>query len=423
MSRRSKGRTKLPAVLCGLIMSTFVPVSFASEVDLLKQEIMLLNQKLATVEKRLATLEPAIQAPAYFPPAEGEKKGLLTIAQDIEMGGYVDVQYNQNFTNSGDVIAGGNTGRIFDNNRDSFTVNAVELNFTKLANPEGGAGFRVDIAYGEDSSVVNADGDGDTVNLQQAYIEYNAPLSFFRTDGYQWLPTAINFKAGRMVTLAGNEVIEGPDNWNISRSFAFGLTIPFVHTGIRSNFKMFEDFLDVYLGLNNGWDNPVDNNTYKTLESGLGYSPIKNVNVFHALYWGPETDATNAHKRFLLTNVVGWDVTDKLALKGEFNYGNQRREVTLDFENIDWYSYNLYGRYQLTDKLAFAYRAELFRDTKSFRSGLDSTLWDHTLTAEYAFGDNILGRLEWRFDKAEHLDAFQGDSSQQTLGAQLIYLI
>ncbi len=59
-------------------------------------------------------------------------------------------------------------------------MNAAELNFTKEADPDGGAGFRIDIAMGEDTGVVAADGlTGDIIDLQQAYIEYNQPLSFF----------------------------------------------------------------------------------------------------------------------------------------------------------------------------------------------------------------------------------------------------
>ena len=212
---------------------------------------------------------PVFSSRAQFPPTwqplRAKKKSSLI--SDIQVGGYVETQYNQNLTRGGNPIAGGNTGRIFDNDRESFTVNAVEVNFAKEANPEGGAGFRVDVMMGEDSQVVNADGNSDKFNLQQAYVEYVQSLSFLGDTNL--ISDTVNFKAGRFTTLAGAEVIEGADNWNISRSYAFGLALPFVHTGVRSNFQLLNDFFDVYFGVNNGWDNAVDNNTGKTFEFGF----------------------------------------------------------------------------------------------------------------------------------------------------------
>lgn len=417
--------------LAGLLFLGFAlampAIAQADEVSDLNQKIDDLTKKIQMLEGKLEVVQtevakPAIAHPGHVVMTPESEGGLLHAAKDIQVGGHLDVQYNYNLTDSTDVIRGGNTGRIFDNDLKSFTINAAELNFTKEADPEGGAGFRIDIVSGEDTGVVAADGlTGDSFDLQQAYIEYVQPLKFF--EGSSILPDSINIKAGRFVTLAGLEVIEGPDNWNISRSFAFGLTIPFVHTGVRTNFGLFNDKLDVYLGLNNGWDNPVDNNTYKTVEFGLGYSPLENVSLFHTIYYGPETTATNAHKRFLLTNVITWDATDKLSFMGEFNYGNQRREVTRALENIEWFSFNGYARYQLNDRWAVAYRAEFFRDTKAFRSGLDNSLWEQTLTLERKFTDSMLGRLEYRYDKANNFNAFDTDSHQSTIGAQLLYLI
>lgn len=392
-----------------------------NEVMLLKSQIENLNKKLASLETKVSKVESA--APSYAAPVVASSEGgLLHAMQDITMSGYLDVQYNLNMSSSG-TPAGGNVGRIFDNDRRSFTVNSAELDFAREANPEGGAGFRLDLMMGEDADVVNADGSGDSskVDLQQAYAEYVAPLGFF--EGSSVMPQSIKFMAGRFVTLAGLEVIEAKDNWNISRSFAFGYAIPFAHTGVRSNFKMFNEKLDVYAGVNNGWGVAVDNNTYKTMEFGLGYSPLENVSLFHSIYWGPEIAGTNAHKRFLSSNVISWNATDKLAFKGEFNFGDQRRSVTNALENVEWYSYAGYSRYQFNDKLALAYRAELMQDNKRFATGLDHTIWEQTLTLERKLSDSMVARLEYRYDKGNDLDAFNGSSNQQTIGAQILYLI
>lgn len=414
--------TKFAALLCCLILSG-AGTATADEAAALRDEMATLNRQMSTLEAKFAGLQQSGSVPTYVATSAGEEKSSLI--SDIQVGGYVETQYNQNLTRGGNAIAGGNNGRIFDTDRESFTVNAVEVNFAKEANPEGGAGFRVDIAMGEDAQVVNGDGAAtDKFDLQQAYVEYVQSLSFLGDTTL--ISDTINFKAGRFTTLAGAEVIEGPDNWNISRSYAFGLALPFVHTGVRSNFQLLNDFFDVYFGVNNGWDNPVDNNTGKTFEFGLGYSPIEKVSLFHALYFGNEntdTDGSNAAgSRFLFSNVISFDVTEKLSLKGEFNVGQQRRAVTSG-ENVQWTSYNAYARYQLTDKWAAAYRFELFRDQQAFRSSLDRTLWGQTFTIERQIAENLIGRVEYRLDRSEEVDAFGEDSNMQTIGAQLIYVI
>ncbi len=415
-----------------------------NEVVALKGQVQDLNGKLESLENLVRSLQSRESAPTYVAPTPSGDGGFLRAAQDIQVSGYIDTQYSMALSDGTDhrtaaglQLGATNPSRTFDTDQDSFSVNAVEIDFEKAANPEGGAGFRFDIQYGEDAEVVDFDattagagGTQDELHLQQAYVEYVQPLSGW--EGNTILPSSINIKAGRFVTLAGAEVIEARDNWNLSRSFAFGLAIPFTHTGLRTNFKMWNDFFDVYLGVNNGWDVSVDNNAGKTAELGLGYSLANSVNVFHSIYFGPERNNQVGHKRFLLGNVVSYDVSDKLAVKGEINYGNERRVGSVApptaapfaeglMENANWSSYTGYARYQFTDKFAFAYRLGLFRQAELTRTVLDTTLFEQTYTAEYLLGSNLTGRLEYRWDKSNNTQAFDTDSNQQTLGAQLIY--
>jgi hypothetical protein len=151
------------------------------------------------------------------------------------------------------------------------------------------------------------------------------------------------------------------------------------------------------------------------------------------LYWGPENaNAANGRRRFLLTNVVGFQATEQLALKAEMNVGTQRRISTVvagteGFDNAQWWGLALYGRYALTEKFGMAYRFELFRDINRTRTAVagatpTATLWAQTITADYQIYENLLGRVEFRFDKSHDTEAFGVDSSSQsTLGAQLIY--
>ncbi len=415
-----------------------------NEVVALKKQIDDLNRKLAALESKVMTIpkpvEPSGGGTIYLPQTP-EKEGFLRTPFDIHMGGYVETQY-QNNLGSG---KGTNVGRsLTDRAKDTFSVNAAKLWFEKVANPEGGAGFRIDMMMGSDARYYfnnfQTNNDGTTNGgisstgfaFEQAYVQLVAPLKFFEDS--KVLPHAVDFKVGRMTTLAGNEVIEGYNNWNISRSVSFGYAIPFTHTGLRASFGLFDNFLNVTTGVNNGWDNDIDNNVYKTLENAISFSPFKNVKWTTASYFGPELNAQNGRNRFLITNVLGWDVTSKLSLAGEFDYGNQNRiDINTDGileHRMPWYGYAAYAKYKFTDKLSAAYRFEIFDDSKRYRNwtgvGTAGAATDlgNTLTLEYKLYDNLIARGEYRIDYANAGDGnvFKGDHSQSTFGGQLIYL-
>ncbi len=426
------------------------PFAFAQESEVmaqLRRQVDDLTTTVSALQKQIQTMEGHITAAPgkeftaqVVPPGEQVSSGLIRTMQDIHMGGYMDVEYNQNLTGNtsnnpsgtttGATTPGGNPLRVFDNDQNTFGINAAVLEFEKTPNPEGGAGFRLDIAMGENAETVDQatiGTDADEFSIQQAFVDFVVPLKAL--EGNQIFDDTIDFKVGRYVTLAGAEVIRSPDNWNISRSFLFGFSIPFTHTGARATYKLFNDKLTTYWGLNNGWDNVIDNNQMKTLETGFSFSPFENVTHMSSLYWGPENARQGGHRRFILSNVLSWKVTDKLSLMANIDFGNERRVAGLQgfaFRNAQWHGYAGYARYQLTNKVAFAYRIEFFRDDDTFRTGASvakdqDSLWEQTVTGEYEIYTNLLGRLEYRYDKSDDRRVFNGQSSQQTIGAQLIY--
>ena len=413
------------------------------EVAALKAQIDALSRKLEAMDSKMMTMEkpaPGAQT-TYIPPTEEPKGGLLRTAMaDIHMGGYVETQFQNKV---GEPQQNGNVGRsLTDKAADTFSMNAAKLWFEKAANPEGGAGFRIDMMMGSDARYYFNNFQKDNTGaastssatafaFEQAYVQFIAPLTFWA--GSKILPHTVDVKAGRMVTLAGNEVIEGPFNWNISRSVSFGYAIPFTHTGVRATYALFNDFLTVYQGINNGWDNDIDNNSYKTFENAFSFSPLKDVKWTTATYFGPENNAASGGKRFLATNVLGWNATQKLAFAGEFDIGNQPRvDIALDdnFQTAQWFDYAAYARYQFTEKIAAAYRFEYFDDSNRYRNwtgvGTAGAATDlaNTLTLEYKPWENVIARAEYRIDYAHAGDGnvFGGKNQQNTLGGQLSYL-
>ena len=424
-----------------------------NEVMMLKKEVSQLNDKVAELERHLQVMKTAgsEKMPTYVAPTEPEG-GFLHSVEDIHIGGFVDTAWHWNFnnpTNIGPNQATATTGtreqsiRVFDQDEGSYTLHAVELYFEKLAPKTGGVGFRTDLYYGEDAEVITPTGSVvDEFDIEQAYVEANFPIHAL--EGNEIFGDSVNIRAGKFVTLAGAEVIEAKDNWNTTRGLLFGWAIPFTHTGVRSSYGFLGDKVGLTLGMNNGWDIVEDNNDYQTFEGQIAYKPLDNVSFYLNTYMGPENPKTDAHKRYLLDLVGIWNVTDKLSLMANIDYGSERRvaaNATEPFENAQWHGYALYARYQTTEKLAFATRWEIFVDDDSFRVGNgglapiedfstgalvnnfpldDRTYWEWTYTTEYKLYNNLISRLEYRHDWSDGR-IFNGESSQDTLSAQLIY--
>lgn len=440
------------------------PVATAKDLAAVNKELMnelrALQDKVDELEGRVSSAEEKGEAPTYVPaPAEAREGGVLKAAEDITVSGYLDTTYtfNLNRPQKAGTSANTNTLRVFDTRDSNFSLQAFELDFEKLAPEEGGIGFRADLMYGlnalvTDGAGANFDGatDGagvgvgpDEFDLQQAYGEVNIPFP-----GGSLLGDKINLKAGKFVTTSGAEVIESKDNWNLSRSFAFGFGIPFTHTGIRSGWSLLDGKVNALIGVNNGWDLVQDTGNGKTVEMFFSGNLTDNLAFATANYIGPEsqtdinTAAISDDVRYLTSNVLTWKTpVEKLTLMGNVDFGNQRhvRGITAGspipkLESGQWHSYNLYAKYDISDKLYFAYRGELFVDDDSFRTFGTTTprglrkLWGNTFTLDYRPYSNLITRLEYRHDKGDAAiydvaaGAGEGEASQGTLATQLIYL-
>ncbi len=437
-------------------------VASAKDLDKVNKQLMKqikdLQEQLKDLSSRVSAAEsrPAA-APSYIPAAQGKKEGgVLKTLEDINLSGFLDTSYNFNFNRPQHAATstGTNNLRTFDTRDNNFNLDALELVFEKLAPATGGVGFRADFDYGLNSFITDgaglsfgAVGAGaiDEFDLQQAYGEVNIPIN-----GGSLFGDKINIKAGKFVTTAGAEVIESKDNWNISRSTAFGFGIPFTHTGIRTSWDLWNGKVKATVGLNNGWDLVNDTGNGKTTELGFSTNLTDALSLSSANYIGPESQTGAGggpiidDVRFLTSNVVTWKTpVEHLTLMGNMDFGNQRNALTITagaphpkpFRAAQWHSYDLYVKYDLSDKMYVAYRGELFYDDDSFRTFGTTTprsvrrLWGNTITLDYRPYTNWITRLEYRQDATDAGiydvtggGSTEGRSSQGTFATELIYL-
>jgi len=408
-----------------LIVGLFIlvtPLVWADEPSnaALKAEIRALKSRLNQLEAKMAKVEEA--PAAYQAPAAGIS--LPSGLQGIELSGYVSTSAIYNFNEQNNF---GNSGRVFDYDS-GFTPHAFELVIQKPVTDDLPVGFRGDLFFGEDAEVFGATGLGSTtdeIELQQAFITYRAPLG-----------NGLDVKVGKFVTLLGAEVIESKDNWNFSRSYMFGYSIPFTHTGILTTYPWTE-WLSTTFGVVNGWEVVDDNNKAKTMLGNITLGPWNNLTLSINPVYGAEQGNDDHDQRAVISNVLSWTPTDQLAFMFNWDYGREEDALSeTGGGNASWQGYAFYAKYSPLDWYSVANRIEWFNDQDAVRvaptparaalagSGHgDISFFEWTLTNEFKLHEHLIARLEYRLDKAD-ADVFRHDQGAKdymnTIAAELI---
>jgi len=357
--------------------------------------------------------------------------------KSIDLGFYVDTTYQYVFSKpDGADISDGSRPLYPENN--SFTINAFTTSISKVPTTESGLvdlfGFRADILIGQQAELIKSSGFGgdDTeIDLYQGYLNLLIPIS----------DTAIDFYAGKFVTLAGFEVIEARHNPNVTRSWMFGNAIPFTHTGIRAGVPVGP--LALTLGLNNGWDVTDDNNEAKTIEAQIAYSysgdTITDFWFGTTGYFGKEDDANDSY-RSLLTFVGSMTLKDKISFVVDVDYAWENDVADLGGNNATWWGIAGYVVADVHPAINLALRAEMFDDQDGVRIGTPGTgikVYEVTPTISIMpfkgliAGVRYLDNMEWRFEfRWDHADEpffvkDDGELSKDQYGVmvQLLYWI
>ncbi len=384
----------------------------------------------AAILERLGALESTVRglqaghgaaapasAPAEEPDLLDRVSALEKRAENIgfHIYGSLDVSYGYNM-NEPDSRA--NKLRVFDTKHDEFNANLLDLILEKPTEGPGTWGFRADLDAGEDPSVFQAFGwnDGDNFELQQAYVQWVAPVG-----------SGLTLRLGKFVTNHGMEVIESADNWNTSRSFMFGFAIPFTHTGFAASYTF--DQVQLMLGIVNGWDNVDDNNDGKTFHGMLKWTPSDKLNLTLSGTYGPERTGNEDNMRGLATLALCYVPLEDLSLGLDVDYGDEEgagvgRKMG---EFAEWWGAAIYAKYNFCPTWSLALRAEHFVDDDGARMGLvGQRVQEMTLTAAWKPIGAAEVRLEYRHDWSS-VDVFDdgedvGTSDEQdTMSFEVIY--
>jgi len=355
--------------------------------------------------------------------------GQVMEATGISINGYIDTSYT--YLSGSGTFTSGTANRVFDTERRSFNLNAVDLTISAL--PPEGFGGMVNLTAGSDAKVITPAGTtNDEFDITQAYVHFAKG---------NWMVIG-----GKYVTLSGAEVIKSPSNANFSRSILFGYAIPFTHTGVRAYFTpngsgASPDGKPTFIvGLNNGWDVLKESaaaNTAtdgkiasgKTLELGANGNITKDLALAAVYYTGDENSGPTVDKRNLLDLVLTFNATDKLSFVLNYDQAEQKKALSGN-RTAKWSGIAAYVNYKINDLWRLSFRTESFNDKDGYRTGVNSDTggqkWkENTLTLAYLPTKNVELRGEVRRDSSNVSSFNYADGttkkSQNSLGLEAIY--
>jgi hypothetical protein len=335
------------------------------------------------------------------------------------LSGAVTASYTYSTKGVGNAVV----GRLYDRFQNEFALNAAELIVDVPVDPKRvSAGVHAAGIVGQDAAVVKSTGLdlGAHGDLLQGFATLNVPLG---TAG-----DYLQFKAGKIATLMGVEVLEAFQNPNLSEGNQFIYVENFTNTGLRVDVKP-NAVLDAEAVVFNGWDQVSDVNTRKSFMGRVGIAPDAATSVALLGFVGPEQPNNNANKRYGAEGIVTRKLGPKLALMGQFDWGEEQG-ARLDGRKARWAAYGVWATYDLLPVLNVAVRGDYVDDKDGARSTAAFTgaqaderhqFGSGTLTVNIKVWGSALLRPEIRYDRSS-LVVFDGSKDQLSFGIGASYL-
>jgi hypothetical protein len=323
-------------------------------------------------------------------------------AKPLTISGFVTASYTYGVHHTGQALV----GRFYDRFHDQFELNAAKLVAEKtVATDKFDAGARVDLLFGQDAAVTKSFGLdlGTNGDVTQAFATVNIPAGAGKN---------IQFKAGKIATLMGVEVIEDVVNPNLSVANQFVYLENFTNTGLRMDVKPAAT-VDFELAVINGWDVVTDNNTKKSFMGRFGITPSALTTIGLLGYYGnekpldPATGRTPSGDRYGGEVVVSQKLGAKATVLLQGDYGEEKDLPTVG-ATAKWWGAGLWLTYDVSPLLSVAARGDYIDDKNGVRtSGVfgfpantGQKFGSGTLTLNIKKWENTLIRPEFRYDRS-----------------------
>jgi hypothetical protein len=325
------------------------------------------------------------------------------VPRRIDVSGFVDIMYAYNFNRPADHanwFPGVGTSAKRDN---EFAINLAEIDFVMAPRP---VGFHLAAGYGTTLEVVHAAEVRGVAthpdvwrNLVRASIQYETGLG-----------RGLDIEAGVYPSHIGLETLASKDNWNYTRSW-LGELSPYYQTGVKFAYPLGQRW-STQVHLLNGWQVIADNNRGKSLGWQFAYAADRVSLSFNGIV-GPELPDNDHDLRLLLDTVVVWKATPSWSLALSFDLAGQEQPAT---EDARWHGVSLSARRATPgSRTGIALRGEYYDDGDGAISGTPQILQEVTATFEYRPVDQLILKVEGRYDRST-AEVFAGDALDPTTG-------
>jgi hypothetical protein len=344
---------------------------------------------------------------------ESEMSVIQSATSGVTIGGYVSTS----FRFDGNTATGGNSADALGTGKaNGFNLDVVNLTIEKpLDESEWAAGYKAELLFGPDAagvgtSIVNsannaqtfvAFSSGSDIAIKQAYVNLRAPIG-----------NGLEVKMGVFDTIIGYESFNANANPNYTRSLAWSIE-PTQHTGVLAIYRV-SDIVSVSAGLANRWDaaingKPGNANNQQWDISYLGSVAVTapedmGVLAGSSLYAGVVygQNAPNAGTGEV-NNTTSWYLgatlatgVEGLSVGGAIDY---RDIAESQFGGAGIGSstavFGGYASFQATEKLSLHGRLEY----ATVAAATDANAWAGTITGQYDLWQNVISRLEYRWDQ------------------------
>lgn len=350
--------------------------------------------------------------------AEEKMNVLQTAMTSTTISGYVDTSMQWN-PGTGDAnlptYAFGGPGKA-----DGFNLNVVQLTIAKpLDESEWAAGYRADLWFGPDAQGLNTVSTGSGTGgidpttglpatgqdfaIRQAYVALRTPVG----NGIDW-------KIGVFDTIVGYETLESGNNPNMTRSYGFTME-PYTHTGLLGTYR-FSDSISASAGIANTFGTTINDKaqnygqpeSYKTYLGSLALTApsdwgwVAGSSLYAGAVVGLDAAAlvngqNEGHREHYYVGATVATPVAGLKAGMAVDYSHIRH-----VDNNDQTAYALYVSYQATEKMSLHGRAEYLNQEGNLNSTLnDNEVYAFTGTIQYDLWQNVLSRLEVRWDHSE----------------------
>jgi len=344
---------------------------------------------------------------------------LETSFAGFKLTGFAEGSYSYSGRSIGDTAI---VGRLYDRLQNRFMLNALALVLDKPYDPATfSAGFHTELLLGQDATVIKSNGFdlGSQADLPHLYVALNVPTAS---------GNGLQFKAGRIPTLMGLEVIETGANPNWSEGNQFIYVENFTATGVSLETK-FSQYVDLQLRVINGWDQVSDNNTRKSFMGRVGLYADALTSLGIVGFWGPEEAGNNTADRYGAEALI-WRKLGNAQLWVQGDYGREQANAALPVPTQDakWWAAGAWVTYDFSSTLGLALRGDYVNDENGartsgvygFPTNTGQKFGSGTATLNIRAWPNAVVRPEVRYDHST-LAAFDGQKDQVTVALGVAY--